>query len=235
MTNTQFSDFISNISAKPLRVLDAKIPLHDYIPLDLSKHNSRLKVIDTSSSKALEIFVFNYIVSHKAQVAYGGYNEVRDIYQRSTYFNQNDDATERNIHLGLDLWIEAETPIYAPLYGTLHSFKNNENYGDYGPTLILKHMVKDVEFFTLYGHLSLASISNLKIGQTFQQGQQIATLGDATVNGDYPPHLHFQIIKDMQGFEGDYPGVCSKQDLDFYLGNCPDPNLLLKLRTSSSL
>lgn len=229
MTHAQFSDFITHISSKPLRVLDAKIPLEDYIPLDLSKHNTSLKTIDASSSKALETFVFEYMASHNAQVAFGGYNEVRNIYQRSTYFNQNDDATERNIHLGLDLWIEAGTAIYTPLEGIVHSFKNNKNYGDYGPTIILKHLVKDIEFYTLYGHLSLVSISNITIGQKFQRGQQLASLGDASVNGDYPPHLHFQIIKNLQGFEGDYPGVCSKQDLQFYLNNCPDPNLLLKI------
>ena len=78
------------------------------------------------------------MVSNNAKVAYGGYLETRSIYQRSTYFNQENPETERNIHLGVDLWIEAGTPIYAPLEGTLHSFKNNTNYGDYGPTIILK-------------------------------------------------------------------------------------------------
>jgi murein DD-endopeptidase MepM/ murein hydrolase activator NlpD len=232
MDNDQFSDFIFQISSQPLHVLDASIPRQDYIHLDLSTTSSKLKDVNTSNTSDLALFINEYISSNKAQVAFGGYKEVRNIYQRSTYFNQNDEHTERNIHLGLDLWIEAETPIKAPLNGAVHSFKNNENYGDYGPTLILKHVVEGVEFYTLYGHLSLASISNLTIGQPFQQGQQIATLGDATVNGDYPPHLHFQIIRDLQGFEGDYPGVCSKQDLEFYLHNCPDPNLLLKIAVS---
>jgi len=111
----------------------------------------------------------------------------------------------------------------------VHSFKNNTNFGDYGPTIILKHRIENIEFYTLYGHLSLESIENLNVGQTFKQGEQIATLGDAKVNGDYPPHLHFQIIKDMQDYVGDYPGVCSKQDLEFYMQNCPNPEILFKL------
>jgi hypothetical protein len=49
------------------------------------------------------------------------------------------------------------------------------------------------------------------------------------VNGDYAAHLHFQIIKDLQGFVVDYPGVCSKQDLEFYEGNCLDLEVLLRL------
>ncbi|WP_367651264.1 peptidoglycan DD-metalloendopeptidase family protein [Winogradskyella undariae] len=166
---------------------------------------------------------------NNAKVAFGGYLEQRGIYQRSDYFNQLNKETERNIHIGIDLWIEANTAIFSPLEGTIHSFKNNTNYGDYGPTIVLKHKIEDFEFYTLYGHLSLASIENLKVGAEVKQGEQIANLGTAEVNGDYPPHLHFQIIKDIEDYKGDYPGVSNQIDLEFYKLNCPDPNLLLKL------
>ena len=113
--------------------------------------------------------------------------------------------------------------------GEVHSFQNNTNFGDDGPTIILKHTVDGFEFYTLYGHLSVASIQNIQVGQKFAKGAQIATLGNASVNGDYPPHLHFQIIKDMQDGYGDYRGVASQKELAFYKENCPDPNLLLRL------
>jgi murein DD-endopeptidase MepM/ murein hydrolase activator NlpD len=230
MAPVEFSVFLNQISSKPLYVLDSKIPLQTYIPLDLSITNFELKTINISSSNELETFVFDYLKRNKARVAFGGYNEERNIYQRSTFFKQKDADTERNIHLGMDLWITAGTPVFAPLDATVHSFKNNLNFGDYGPTIILEHKIQGVKFYTLYGHLSLESIANLKVGQTLIRGEQFATLGDANVNGDYPPHLHFQIIRDIQGFKGDYPGVCSKKDLQFYLNNCPDPNVLLKLK-----
>ena len=229
MKPTDFSTFLNQISSKPLYVLDSRIPIQDYTSLDLSDRNQALKDVDTSGSKEFEIFIFEFIKSKNAQVAFGGYNEVRTIYQRSTHFNPQDATIQRNIHLGMDLWIEAEAPVFSPLDAVVHSFKNNTKYGDYGPTLILKHHVEGIVFHTLYGHLSLESLNVLKVGQPFKQGERIAVLGDASVNGDYPPHLHFQIIRDLQGFQGDYPGVCSKQDLTFYLSNCPDPNLLLKL------
>ena len=54
-------------------------------------------------------------------------------------------------------------------------------------------------------------------------------VGYSEVNGDYAPHLHFQIIKNIENFEGDYPGVTSQNNLAFYRANCPDPNLVLKL------
>ena len=218
---------LKSLKAHPL--IDTSIPSSAYVPLDLSIHNTELKAVNVSSSDDLERFIWNHMKTHKAKVAFGGYLEQRGIYQRSDYFNRENPDTERNIHLGLDLWIEADTPIYAPFDGVIHSFKNNMNYGDYGPTLVLKHRFNEHQFYTLYGHLSIASLKGKEVGTDVKQGEQIATLGTAEVNGDYPPHLHFQIIKDIQDFEGDYPGVSNPLDLEFYKTNCPDPNLLLKL------
>ena len=89
-------------------------------------------------------------------------------------------------------------------------------------------MVEGIEFYSLYGHLNLASLKNLKVGNSVFKGQTIGFLGDAAVNGDYAPHLHFQLIKDLQNYFGDYPGVSNKRMLDFYKENCPDSNFLLK-------
>ena len=143
---------LKSLKAHP--VVDRSIQNSAYIPLDLSIYNTKLKAVNVSSSDNLEQFIWDYMKNHNAKVAYGGYLEQRGIYKRSDYFNQSNPETERNIHLGLDFWIEADTPIYAPLKGTIHSFKNNSNYGDYGPTLILKHLIDQIEFYTLYGHLS---------------------------------------------------------------------------------
>ncbi|WP_430413033.1 peptidoglycan DD-metalloendopeptidase family protein [Kordia sp.] len=230
MTSTSFLQFVTNLGKQSLHVLDANISKSDYIALDLSVTNEKLKTVAVSSSEKLGNYIDTHIAENHAKVAFGGYLETRGIYNRSEYFNDQNPATERNIHLGLDLWIAAETPIYTPLDGEVHSFQNNTNFGDYGPTIILKHTIENVEFYTLYGHVSLISISTLTVGQQFTKGAQIATLGDATVNGDYPPHLHFQIIKDIQDYKGDYPGVSSQNDVAFYTQNCPDPNLLLQLK-----
>lgn len=224
-----FSSFLRGISSQPLFVLDNDIPLSQYVSIDLSETNTQLHSFNVSSSEDWSVFINDYCNQKQAKVAFGGYNEKRNIYKRSNYFNQQNADTERNIHLGLDLWIAAGTTVYAPLEGIIHSFAINANYGDYGPTLVLKHQVHDVIFYTLYGHLSLDSLADKKVGQPIQQGEPIATLGTAEVNGDYAPHLHFQIIRDMEGYNGDYPGVCNTKNLDKFLLNCPDPNVLLKL------
>ena len=223
----QLKTLLKSLSSQA--VIKPSISREDYVFIDLSVNNISLKKVDVSSSLHFGNYIDSYLNQHHAKVAYGGYLEQRNIYNRSDYFNTTNTKTERNIHLGTDLWVASETPIYSPLKGIVHSFKNNTNFGDYGPTIVLKHQIQGLRFYTLYGHLSLASIENIRVGQAIKQGEKIATLGDASINGDYPPHLHFQIIKDMQGFTGDYPGVCSQQDLEFYKANCPNPELLLKL------
>lgn len=204
------------------------IPAERYLPVDLSAANPDLKKIGNNAAD-FEQYVEKLLLLQNADAAFGGYNEKRGIYRRSVIFN-DDQSPERDIHIGVDLWIKAKTPVFAALDGTVHSFDFNTGIGNYGPTIILEHQINGLIFYTLYGHLSLESIENLEVGDAFKKGQTIGSLGDASVNGDYAPHLHFQIIRDLEGNFGDYPGVCNQSDLDHYLSNCPDPDLLLKLK-----
>ena len=223
------SDILSVLNqVKNVKVIDDAIRLEDYVALDLSISNTSLSAVNSDDAIEFEHYIDNYLKANKAKVAFGGYNEIRNLYKRSSIFNDNN-QTERNVHIGVDLWIGAETAVLAALDGKVHSFKNNLGLGNYGPTIILEHKIENVTFYTLYGHLSEKSIANLAVGDFFTKGTTLATLGDCTVNGNYAPHLHFQIILDLQDNFGDYPGVCSAADLDFYLSNCPNPNVLLKI------
>jgi murein DD-endopeptidase MepM/ murein hydrolase activator NlpD len=218
-------------SIQNVKVIEEGADSRDYIPLDLSTFNVELLKLDLGNAVDFEKHIENYLKANKAHIAFGGYNEERNLYKRSAAFN--DVATEeRNIHIGLDLWIKAGTPVLAALDGTIHSFKHNLGLGDYGPTIILEHKIENQTFYTLYGHLSLESITKIEVGTAFKKGQKLANLGISAINGDYSPHLHFQIIKNIEDHFGDYPGVCSKNDLDYYLENCPDPNILLKIHKS---
>ena len=231
MSSKQFQTILSTLKTESIFVIDASIAKSDYVPLDLSVHNAELKALNVSSSADLSQYVNQIIKSQNGKVACGGYLETRGIYNRSSHFNeQTDPADERNIHLGMDIWVVAGTHALSALDGEIHGFKNNLNYGDYGPTIIVKHTINDFSFYTLYGHLSVESLSNIKVGDNVKQGESIGTLGSVEVNGDYPPHLHFQIILNIEDYKGDYPGVASINTIDFYKQNCPDPNLLLGVR-----
>lgn len=222
-----FEKFLNKL--ENVKVIEPTISYDNYVTIDLSDKNADLNKELLADAKKFEIYIEDYLQKNNAFVAFGGYNEVRNLYKRSTIFN-GEDFDERNIHIGLDLWIKEGTEVTAALNGNVHSFNFNNSLGDYGPTIILEHLFEEEKFYTLYGHLSLESISNLQIGDEFKKGEKLGTLGNAEVNGGYSPHLHFQIIKKLDQNSGDYPGVCSKNKLDYYLENCPDPNLLLKIK-----
>jgi len=222
-----FSEFINKLTLDFTPVIGGEFIQEDYAYIDLSENNLDLLKLEVASSEAFSIFIDKYIKNRKAQAAYGGYNELRTLYNRSQLFNNTE--ANRNIHIGLDVWVPAFSNIISPLDGEIHSFKDNDNFGDYGPTIILQHNINGRKFHTLYGHLSRRSLDTLKIGNKVKAGDKIAELGDFAENGDYAPHLHFQVMEDMNGKIGDYPGVVKREDLDMYLKNCPDPNLLLKI------
>lgn len=215
-------------SCEAAKVIATEIDYSEYVALDLSISNDELHHQTLNTAHDYEIFIQNHLDKNKAKIAYGGYLERRNLYKRSSVF-KNETTNERDIHIGLDLWINEQAPIFAAMDGTIHSLQNNDALGDYGPTIILKHQLEGLKFHTLYGHLSLESLTDKKVGDFVDKGTQIATLGLPPINGDYAPHLHFQIIIDMQNKKGDYPGVCNEKDLPFYTENCPDPNLLLKI------
>lgn len=161
-----------------------------------------------------------------AKYGIGGYGEHRTIYSRSRVFD-NEGQEPRRVHLGIDIWGKPYTKVMAPLNGIIHSFAFNNAFGNYGATIILTHNLDGESFHTLYGHLSLNSIKNLHEGDAVYKGDVIAEFGITFENGQWPPHLHFQIIKDMQGAKGDYPGVCALAEKGQYLANCPDADLIL--------
>lgn len=230
MNKFEFAELIKECTSGFTPVLDKKFVKKDFVHVDLSGANKELNEIKIPSAVEYKKYIDKYVASKKAKVAFGGYNEKRNLYQQSVIFNDDSKPSPREIHIGIDFWCDAGTAVLAALDGTVHSFQDNEGFGNYGPTIILEHNYAEITFYTLYGHLSRKSLEKLAFGQIVEAGDKIAILGSSKVNGDYAPHLHFQVIDDLQGFSGDYPGVVASQDLDSYLKNCPDPNLLLKVK-----
>jgi 4-aminobutyrate aminotransferase-like enzyme len=166
-----------------------------------------------------------------AKIGIGRYDEARMIYT-SPLFSEGSSPTaeQRTVHIGMDLFAVAGTPVYAPLSGTVHAFARNDAPLDYGPLIILKHRTDAGDiFFTLYGHLSVDSIKGLQAGRSIARGEQIATLGSAGVNGGWTPHLHFQIITDLLDLDCDFPGVVRSSQRKVWTDFSPDPNLILRI------
>lgn len=199
----------------------------DYIPLNLSIKSSEIPLEVQKYPEEMEEKVIRFLANKNGTVAYGGYLEKRALYDRSDHFGST--IEKRNIHLGTDFWCKKDSIISCPLNAVVHSFRNNNNFGDYGPTIILEHSDIDHIFYTLYGHLSSNSIKNINIGDIFNKGEDLARVGNHKENGNYAPHLHFQVILDIEDFTGDYPGVVSKENLEYYTNKGIDPKILLGL------
>lgn len=208
-------------------ILENGLLRKQYVPVDLSIYNTDLNRFDITKTDECQAYI-DSVIGTTGKIAFGGYLEKRNLYNNNSKFDATDDNA-RNIHLGVDFWAPTNTKVLVPVEGVVHSFKNNTTLGDYGPTIILKHNLNGVIFYSLYGHLSIASLDKLFVGKQFSQGDTLATLGAKDINVGYAPHLHFQIILDIDTYLGDYPGVTSSKDLDFYTNNCPDPNFLLKI------
>lgn len=89
----------------------------------------------------------------------------------------------KSLHSGIDIPMEAGTPVNATMGGTVTTGYDSNGYGNY--VVITSGNRK-----TLYGHCSSLLVSN---GQTVTQGQEIARVGStgkSTVN-----HLHLEFEK----------------------------------------
>lgn len=202
-------------------------PEHDQLlALDFTAANTELSNDILDNIDRFSGWVEEKLALNHAKYGIGGYNEHRTIYSRSAHFDTGEEP--RRLHLGVDIWAPAGTSIYNFYDATVQSFVNNDNYGDYGATIILAYDIAGCKFNALYGHLSLASLNNLEEGMLIKAGTEFAALGNKDENGCWPPHLHFQLIEDMQGLKGDYPGVCKFSEREKYLANCPDPELILR-------
>lgn len=214
-------------------------PVVDFIPgrdrlirFDFSAENPTVSPESLADTNMFCAQVVQLLQDADARYGIGGYGELRSVYGGSPVFDGlSPDDEPRRFHLGTDIWGPAGTKIYTPLDGVVHSFAFHERKGDYGATIILQHEMEGFVFYTLYGHLSLDSITGLKSNQPCKRGEEIARFGIPSENGHWPPHLHFQVIADIGEWKGDYPGVCRFSERNKWLGNGADPDWLLRLNS----
>ncbi len=159
----------------------------------------------------------------------GSYFEKRSVYA-TPQFADVASPEWRTMHLGIDVFAPAKTPVYAPLPGRVLHLTYNADLLDYGNTLILEHDAGGVPFYTLYGHLGGSLPTLLTKGQSVAAGQLIAHLGDWHENGGWAAHIHFQVMTDMlDQNSGNFFGVGHESLSDVWSDICLDPNLILRL------
>lgn len=185
---------------------------------------------DTDDTDAFTERTWRAMRDAGARVGIGRYDEPRGFYLTEAFSGRDGEPPERRtIHLGIDVFDDPGTDVRAFMPSIVESVQDNAGRLDYGPTVILRHEGPTGPFWTLYGHLERASVRALEAGRHLEAGEVFARVGPHPENGDWPPHLHLQIITDLLGHEGEFPGVALPRERSVWTSFSPDPNLILKL------
>ena len=228
--HNEFVDIVKNYTSGFSPVVPFDRSQDKLLLLDFTDRNPELTSEVLNDTELYTQYVNRKLHEAGARYGIGGYGEHRTIYSRSRVFDAPPGEEPRRLHLGEDVWGPPYTKVMAPLNGVVHSFAFNNDFGDYGATIVLSHQLEGFTFHTLYGHLSLNSIKNLQGGDTVMAGDVIGDFGIPFENGHWPPHLHFQVVIDMQDYKGNYPGVCRFSEKEAYMANCPDPDIIMQMR-----
>lgn len=194
------------------------------IVLDLGP-GSRLGGVDirTADTSRLSSLIDDALSAAGTGFAFGRYGESRELY-RGDLFAGPDGGERRTVHLGIDVFCAAGTAVCAPLDGVVEFVANNAAELDYGPVVILRHTLDDSgPFYTLYGHLSTETLGHALVGRPVSAGQTFARVGTPPDNGNWPPHLHFQVINDLLGMGTGFPGVAFRSQWEYWSSVSPSP------------
>ena len=135
--SVQLAAFVKANKDAVANVVDFNANTDHLYQFDLTIGNKDLDAATIADTEKFSRWVNEKLAANNCMFGFGGYMENRNIYAHSPLFNEG--PVPRRHHLGVDIWAKAGTPIHSPLSGKVHSFKDNNNFGDYGPTIILEH------------------------------------------------------------------------------------------------
>jgi murein DD-endopeptidase MepM/ murein hydrolase activator NlpD len=142
------------------------------------------------------------------------------------YNNNNLYDEARCIHMGVDIWGPAGTAVHAFSDAVVYAVEHHDAPRNYGPTVITQHQVHGEPLWALHGHLSMETLNHVRPGQNVEKGTVIGWFGEWNENGNWPPHLHFQLSR-VAPTDGDMPGVVAPSDRSAALQTHPDPRMVL--------
>lgn len=191
---------------------------------DFSSNNPKTLEYDPSDFNKFNEMIFGEMQETGKQWGIGKYLEER---RQLLRFYPNLVKEKRFYHLGLDIIVPYDTPMYAPLEGEVYAVGKETQIGNYGGYLMLKHRVQEVTFYSFYGHLKTPHL--FEVGTKIKAGQEFARVGEKSDSGGWFCHTHLQILTQAAVEEGltdwGYAGLDFLPSVEQYF---PSPYFLFK-------
>src|SRR5688500_870003 len=124
MQTNNFEERLKRYAGKFGKVVPFQ-PTDKLLLMDFTDRNRELTDEILLNTDLFSQYVNDKLEAAGATYGIGGYDEHRTVYTRSKVFDTPDGGEPRRLHLGTDIWGPAETPVYAPLEGTVHSIGFN--------------------------------------------------------------------------------------------------------------
>ncbi|MBD9373680.1 aminotransferase class III-fold pyridoxal phosphate-dependent enzyme [Rhizobium sp. ARZ01] len=205
------------------------------LALDLTENGPDARGWAKLDAVAAENLIDKRVREEGAAFAIGLYGEDRVIYKGDAFETASAGA-RRTVHLGVDIFAPALEPVHAPFDGKVAFIHDDAVDFGFGPTVLLEHRTDEGDvFWTLYGHLSRDSVAILSIGQPIAKGEAFCAFGAASENGNWAPHLHFQIVTDHLGLCGRMHGVGVRSHWQVWREVSPDPSVIFGFSVPASV
>ena len=215
------SQYLQNMSIHPLfgDLLQGEPHIFDF-----SSNNPLTLEYDANDFERFNEVIFVELEQSGHSWGIGRYLEERKSLLRH-YTNISEQG--RYFHLGLDIVVPYDTPMFAPLDAEVHAVGKETQIGNYGGFIMLKHKVGGVVFYSFYGHLKTPH--SVKVGDKIKAGQEFTRIGKKSDSGGWFCHVHLQILTQKAIDEG-YTnwGYASEEFLGSVGEYFPDPRILFR-------
>lgn len=191
---------------------------------DFSSNNPKVLAYNLFDFEEFNDMIFKELEASSHQWGIGKYLEERKTLLRA-YPNIIEE--QRYYHLGLDIVVPYNTPLFSPLDAEVYKTGKETTVGNYGGYVILKHDINDVVFYSLYGHLKTPHLIN--VGEKIKAGQAFAHIGQESDSGGWFCHVHLQILT-QEAIDAGYTdwGYISPELLPKVDAYFPSPYFLFK-------
>jgi 4-aminobutyrate aminotransferase-like enzyme/Ser/Thr protein kinase RdoA (MazF antagonist) len=154
----------------------------------------------------------------------GPWGEDRPVYTADAFRSRLAEGMRRSLHLGLDLFAPAGSNLHAPLAGRVLDLYVSAIPQDYGHVVLLEHEPEaGITFYSLWGHLSAATVKALKVGDIVPAGGIFGQTGKPAENGGWQPHVHIQLLTYRPAGAGDVIGAGEPGYRSVWAELFPDP------------